>query len=147
MSATSPSPSTRTRLYPAARMTVQVLLDALASPPVQLKGAFHVVDGQPGAQGDPFRRDDVAQFLPLRPLHLHVALGHEPLQVPVDRPHSHAELIRERRLVHVGIAFDVFQQRQFAARIFVDFHAAKIQELNYNIDLSKAASDAYNEVP
>src|SRR5688572_23379261 len=57
----------------------EVFADALAGFTIQGKGALHVIHGEPGAQGDPFRRDDIAQLLAFRALDLNVALGDQTL--------------------------------------------------------------------
>ena len=65
MSATSPSPRMRTAVVSCAADGGHVILHTLTGFAIQGKGGLHVIDGQAGAQGNAFGRDDVTQFLAL----------------------------------------------------------------------------------
>jgi SAM-dependent methyltransferase len=129
---------------PRGANRVQMLFNALAGLAIQIEGALDVVDRQAGAQGNALRRDDVTQLLALSALDFDIALGDQALEVPVDRADRHAQLVGEGGLVHVRVAFDLFEQCQFAVGFGGRFHIFKIQSLNYNTDLCKDHFSAYN---
>ena len=105
---------------------------AFAYAAVKVKRSFDIVHGEVGTQSDTFGGDDVAQLFALGALDLDIAFGDQALQVPVDRAHGDAELIRESHLGDIGIGFDVGEHLQ-RARVFLfgqlRFHI--IQFLNY----------------
>ena len=105
---------------------------AFAYAAVEVNRGLDVVNGQVGAQGDAFGGDDVAQLLALSALDFDIAFGDQALEVPVDRAHGDAELIRESHLGDIGIGFDVGEHLQRAIVFLFSqlcFHI--IQLLNY----------------
>ena len=105
---------------------------AFAYAAVKVKRSFDIVHGEVGTQSDTFGGDDVAQLFALGALDLDIAFGDQALEVPVDRAHGDAELIRESHLGDIGIGFDVGEHLQRAIVFLFSqlcFHI--IQELNY----------------
>jgi hypothetical protein len=75
---------------PKAGHVLEQVAHPLARAPVQQQRLLDIIHRQHRPEGNPFGRDDIAQLAPLGALDFDVALGDEPLEMPVHRPHGHA---------------------------------------------------------
>ena len=105
-------------------------LRALTDASVEIEGLLDIVDGEPGAQGDAFGGDEIAEFAALGALDLENAFFDEAFNMPIDRSDGDAKLRRHGGLGNIWVLLDLLEQGEFA--LVFSLHSFIIQLLNYN---------------